>query len=124
MPTIYQAVHKHILETMNKELINVARRSEPSVLRKRTYDGLSESTWMDEVLNEITTRSPTVSDTLCMLLDYPLNSQKKLPSMCLIYGIIMFLRCHELSRIQRINSVLLSQVNTQVSFVTFCHNLK
>ena len=124
MPTIYQAVHKHILETMNKELINVARRSEPSVLRKRTYDGLSESTWMDEVLNEITTRSPTVSDTLCMLLEYPLNSQKKLPSMCLIYGIIMFLRCHELSRIQRINSVLLSQVNTQVSFVTFCHNLK
>lgn len=124
MPTIYQAVHEHILETMNKELINVARRSEPSVLRKRTYDGLSESTWMDEVLNEITTRSPTVSDTLCMLLEYPLNSQKKLPSMCLIYGIIMFLRCHELSRIQRINSVLLSQVNTQVSFVTFCHNLK
>lgn len=124
MPTIYQAVHEHILETMNKELINVARRSEPSVLRKRTYDGLSESTWMDEVLNEITIRSPTVSDTLCMLLDYPLNSQKKLPSMCLIYGIIVFLRCHELSRIQRINSVLLSQVNTQVSFVTFCHNLK
>ena len=124
MPTIYQAVHEHILETMNKELINVARRSEPSVLRKRTYDGLSESTWMDEVLNEITTRSPTVSDTLCMLLEYPLNSQKKLPSMCLIYGIIVFLRCHELSRIQRINSVLLSQVNTQVSFVTFCHNLK
>ena len=76
MPTIYQAVHKHILETMNKELINVVRRSEPSVLRKRTYDGLSESTWMDEVLNEITTRSPIVSDTLSMIPDYPLNSQK------------------------------------------------
>ena len=88
------------------------------MLTKRTYDGLSESTWMDEVLNEITTRSTTVSDTLSMLLDYPLNSQKKLPSMCLIYGIIMFLRCHELSRIQRINSVLLiqGQVNTQVCF--------
>jgi hypothetical protein len=47
---------------------------------------------------------------LSSLLDCDLtNPGKKLPPMCLLYGVILFLRCHELSRIQRINTVLLVQ---------------
>ncbi len=37
---------------------------------------------------------------------------------CLIYGIVMFLRCHELSRIQRINSALLIEGHTSVNVST------
>ena len=36
----------HALSVANKELIEVARRSDPSVLRQRDYGGLSSESWM------------------------------------------------------------------------------
>ena len=107
-----------VLVEANKELIEVARRGEPSILRQRSYDGLSSEGWMSEVLNEMLTRCPLVHQILSGLLETTIYPQKKKPAICLIYGIIMFLRCHELSRIQRINSVLLiqSQASLSVSY--------
>lgn len=99
-----------LLNEANKELVNVARRDEPSVLRDRTYSGLSQETWMVEIVNELSTRCPTVAEILSSLLDCSMgNPEKKLPPLCLIYSIIMFMRCHELSRVQRINTVLLTE---------------
>ena len=49
------------------------------------------------------------------LLKSSISPEKKNLAICLIYGIIMFLRCHELSRIQRINSVLLTQGQASVN---------
>ncbi|XP_028413251.1 uncharacterized protein LOC114536099 [Dendronephthya gigantea] len=91
----------------NKELVEVARRTEPSVLRHRTYDGMSADNWMSEVLEELATRCPVTNNILSALLESTIYQNKKQPAICLIYGIMMFLRCHELSRVQRINSVLL-----------------
>ena len=105
----------------NKELLQVARRSEPSVLRKRGYDGMSAEVWMTEVMDELSSRCPVVKTILPSLLDHAYNPEKKTPAISLIYGIIMFLRCHKLSRIQRINSVLLTHgqasVNVSVYFL-------
>lgn len=99
-----------VLGVADKELVNIARRDEPSVLRDRTYDGLSQETWMVEVVKELRIRCPTVAEILSSLLDCSLlDPGKKLPPICLIYSIIMFMRCHELSRIQRINTVLLTE---------------
>lgn len=126
LPQVYNAVHQNILETANNELVEVARRSEPSVLRKRSYDGLSERTWMNEILTEMSTRCPAVFSLLSTLLDYPTNPYKKLPPLCLIYTIMMFMRCHELSRIQRINSILLidGQADINVSSLDYCDILQ
>ena len=96
-----------VLIEANKELVEVARKSEPSVLRQRDCDGMSAEAWMSEVLGELATRCPVVNNILSSLLESTIYPEKKSPAICLIYGIIMFLRCHELSRIQRINSVLL-----------------
>ena len=103
----------------NEELVEIARRSKPSVLRKRSYEGMSNENWKTEVMNELSTRCPVVSDILSKLLDIMYLSEKKIPAACLIYGIIMFLRCHELSQIQRINTILLTQghASTTVSIV-------
>ena len=114
-----------VVEKANKELLEIARRSNPSVLRQRDYDGISKSCWMSEVLSELATRCPTVNSILCGLLESTIYPEKKTPATCLIYGIIMFLRCHELSRIQRINSVLLVQgqasINVSINFLNdFC----
>ena len=94
----------------NKELIEVARRSESSVLRNRTFDGLA-----NEVLAELETRCPIVNNILCALLERTVHPDKKTPAISLIYGIILFMRCNELSRIQRVNSVLLLQGHASVN---------
>ena len=99
----------------NKELIDVARRTEPSVLRQMGYDGMSSDSWMLEVLEELATRCPVTNGILSTLLESSIYPEKKLPAVCLIYGIMMFLRCHELSRIQRINSVLLIEGQSSVN---------
>ena len=105
-----------MLYKANKELIDVARiRTEPSVLRQRGYDGMSSDSWMSEVLEELATRCPVTNGILSTLLESSIYPEKKLPAVCLIYGIMMFLRCHELSRIQRINSVLLIEGQSSVN---------
>ena len=99
-----------LLSKANKELVKAARRDEPSVLRDRTYSGLFQETWRVEIVNKPSTRSSTVAEILSSLLDCSMvNSEKKLPPICLIYSIFMFMRCHELNRVQRINTALLTE---------------
>ena len=105
----------NVLNVANKELIEVARRSNPSVLRQRDYGGLSSGSWMSDVLKEMESRCPMVHKILCSLLENAIYPDKKKPGICLIYGIMMFLRCHELSRVQRINSILLAQGHASVN---------
>ncbi len=105
----------HALSVANKELIEVARRSDPSVLKQRDYGVLSSESWMSDVLKEMESRCPMVHKILCSLLESDIYPDKKKPGICLIYGIIMFLRCHELSRVQRINSILLAQGHASVN---------
>ena len=104
------------MQSANTELKNVARRDTPSVLRNRSYGGLSQENWMAQVQEELSARCPTVAKILSTLLDCDFSCpEKKLPPMCLIYGIIMFQRCHELSKIQRINTVLLTEGNAKTN---------
>ena len=77
----------------NKELIEVARRSESSVLRNRTFDGLANENWMAEVLAELETRCPIVNNILCALLERTVHPDKKTPAISLIYGMISYCLC-------------------------------
>ena len=70
--------------------------------------GISAGSGMSEVLKELGTMCPVTNINLSALLENYIYPEKKNPAICLIYGIIMMsLRLHELSRIQRINSILL-----------------
>ena len=112
----------YIIDKANKELVEVARRTEPSGLRQRSYEGMATDSWMSDVKNELSTRCPVVNNIMSVLLDTEYKSEKKEPALCLIHGIIMYLRCHELSRIQRINSILLThgQASVNVSLINNC----
>ena len=78
----------------------MCRRSENSVLRKRDYDGLSKLTWK-EIFVEIEKNCPTAMHFLVTLENGNLDhtEEKKVPPMCLMYAIPMFLRVPELSRL-------------------------
>lgn len=96
----------------------MARRDAKSVLRDRGYDGISTYSF-DKILNEMKTLCLTVFSILSQMIQFD-NSQekKKAAAMSLIYGIIMFLRCKEMSLVQRVNTVLLTEgdASTEVQY--------
>lgn len=62
-----------------------------------------------EIINEVQTACPTVYNFLSRVMQLEVNTDKKLAPMTLSYAIIMFTRCKELSRVQRVNTVLLTE---------------
>ncbi|KAJ7373248.1 hypothetical protein OS493_012837 [Desmophyllum pertusum] len=93
-----------------KELLEVARRSTKSLLRERDYPGLRSLDFM-KIIEEMKYLCPTVFNILSAMIQFDCNEDKKTAALALIYSIIMFKRCHELSRIQRVNTVLLAEGN-------------
>jgi len=91
---------------MNAELVEVARRENNSVLRERHFNGLASLNFTD-IEREIKTSCPLFHQFLHTAIEYEHDTEKKQAALALIYGIIMFRRCHELSKLQRVNSVLL-----------------
>ncbi len=57
------------------------------------------------------------------MMELDIFTEKKIAPMTLVYAVIMFKRCHELSYVQRINSIVLadSGANTEVYHnILFC----
>ena len=76
------------------------------MLRDKGFDGLASCSFAD-IDHEIKTSCPLFYQFLSAMLEYKHDSDKKQEAFALIYAIIMFRRCHELSKLQRINTVLL-----------------
>ena len=87
----------------------MARRDAKSLLRERGYNGMSTYSF-EKILNEMKTLCPTVFSVLSQMIQFDNSTEKKkAAAMALVYGIIMFLRCKEMSLVQRVNSVLLTE---------------
>jgi hypothetical protein len=89
------------------ELVEIARREKSSLLRNRGFDGLS-TTSFEEINNKMQTSCPLFHKLLSAMLESDINNnEKKLAAIALIYSVIMFRRFHEMSRLQRVNTILL-----------------
>ena len=77
------------------------------VIRDRGYPGMS-SLNSEEIIKEVEMQCPTVFKLLSQMIQLSHNYDKKTAPLALVYGIIMFKRCKELSRVQRVNTVLLN----------------
>lgn len=108
-----------ILCKIDAELVEIARRETKSVLRNRGYPGLSSFSF-EEIVSEMQSLCPTVFKILSLMLQLDIKPEKNTAPLFLIYGIVMFKRFHELSRIQRLNTVLLADGNAskEVSITT------
>ena len=102
---------------MQNELLDVARKETNSILRQKDYNALSSLSFHG-ILDEMKNRCPTVFQILSNMLQYDVNREKNTASLVLMYAVLMFRRCHELSSIQRINTVLLAEgnANREVNF--------
>ena len=62
-----------------------------------------------EIMKEIQTLYPTVFAILSQMILLDQNPRKRTAPLAQLYGLIVFQRCHEMSLIQRVNTVLLTE---------------
>ena len=97
----------------------MARRVTKSVLRERGFTGMSTLNF-EEVVKEVRSQCPTVYKILSQMVQLYIDPDKKKAPLALIYSMIMFKRCKELSLVQRVNTVLLGGASQEVCFVLLC----
>ena len=102
------------------------KSSEPSVLRvsSERHKNLVEFRW-NNILTKMRERAPDVLDFMATAAIPKLkgNDGRQVMPFCTAYGILMNVRCRELSLVQKINAVLLGVggATKRVSeFVIFC----
>ena len=106
-PQGFKVMKELVCTTANEELKNMCRRSENSVLRKHGYEDLSDLCWK-EVYVELENKCPTTMQFLITLVDGMDIEGKKMAPVSILYSIPMFLRFPEMSRLQRLNTILLT----------------
>ncbi|CAB4015153.1 Hypothetical predicted protein, partial [Paramuricea clavata] len=110
-PVVLYAVKREMVNSLSESCKkNLCRRTNGSVLYKKDYNEMSEFEF-DNVWKEIVKFAPffidilnAVAGEMCDLADTPASLRVKY---CLIYSILMNQRWHELSLLQRINTVLM-----------------
>ena len=101
----YEECLQKVLVKVENELLEVARRVTESVLRDRGFPSMSTLNFED-IVKEVEMQCPTVFKLLSQMIQLSQNYDKKTASLALIYGIIIFRRCKEMSRVQRVNTVM------------------
>lgn len=97
-----------LLSQVDKEMVEVARREANSVLRLRSYIAMRTLNFA-EIIEEMKTLCPTVFVLLSQMILLDHNPGQRTAPLALLYGIMMFHRCKEMSRIQRVNTVLVTE---------------
>ena len=88
--------------------MEVARRETQSVLRERGYAGMSTFSF-EKICGEMRTLCPMVFSVLSQMIQLGDRQEKKKAALVLMYGIIRFTRCKDMSLVQRVNTVLLME---------------
>lgn len=108
LKTIFKA---NILQELNEKCTELYKKNTPSILRKNQYPDMAGFDW-NSILNEISQRCPLLLDVMTTTIGSKVKPNT-IPSICLCYGILMQKRNHDLSLIQRINTILLAEGNAK-----------
>ncbi len=111
IPHLKRCVQTLLLEDIDEQCkrLCVKTKGVPSVLRisREGQKNLSSFSWM-KILNEMKDRAPDVLDFLVTIAVPKLKDDgKQVAPLCAAYGILMNMRCRELSLVQKINTVML-----------------
>lgn len=116
IPLLRNAVKNVFLKDVDLqcEKLCVRTTGQPSVLREpcKNPKSLVEFKW-ETILTEMKERAPDVLDFLVAMAVPKLkgNDGRQIMPLCTAYGILMNVRCRELSLVQKVNAVLLGVGN-------------
>lgn len=100
-----------LLKELDDHCTELCKRKTPSMLRKNQYPDMVSFDW-DKLLREIQSRCPLLLDVMSTIVGSK-SKPNVIPPLGLCYSILMQKRNHDLSLIQRINTVLLSEGNAK-----------
>ena len=110
--SLRNAIKNVFLKEVDKQCSNLCarKRVQPSVLRvpSEHHKSLVEFRW-NNILTEMKERAPDVLDFMVAMAVPQLKGSdgRQIMPLCTAYGILMNVRCRELSLIQKMNAVLL-----------------
>lgn len=116
IPSLRNAVKNIFLKEVDAQCRKLCARTsaQPSVLREpsRNPKSLVEFQW-ETILSEMKERAPDVLDFMVAMAVPKLkgNDGRQVMPLCTAYGILMNVRCRELSLVQKLNAVLLGVGN-------------
>ena len=111
-----------VLKVVNSELQNVSRDATDSVLRQKSFNSM-RGVDFESVVKEIERLCPLTYQLLSVMIEEKYDRAKSIPPFALIFAIIMFRRNKKLSRLQRVNTVLLTEsgANMEVNTIYTCN---
>jgi hypothetical protein len=110
-----------IISQVEKECSMLCWRQQPSELRKNDFPSMSTFTW-DKLTDEMVSRCPLLLDILLTAMGYSKdNIDEIVPRLSLCYAILLQSRNHELTLVQRLNTILMTNGNAkkQVWYVKY-----
>lgn len=101
-----------LIMQLDKDCTDLCLRSKPSILRKNKFPGMSTFDWK-LIIEEIKSRCPILLKVFVTVMG-KMSTEKLdqfIAPLCTCYAIMMQKRNHELSLVQRVNTVLLAEGN-------------
>lgn len=115
-----------LLQQLDTDCTALCTKRNASLLRQKDYNDMVNLDW-NKILNEMSCRCPILYDVLTTVVK---KLENAVPRICLCYGILMQQRNHEMSLIQRINTILLTegnaskQVSSETVLMHFIYQIK
>ncbi len=104
-----------IIPHVEKECSTLCWTHQPSELWKNDFPNMSMFTW-DKLTNEMASRCPVLLDILLTAMGYSKDNIDEIdppPRLSLCYAILMQSKNHELTLVQRLNTILMTNGNAK-----------
>ena len=112
--SLQRSFKESVLRELDKECIKLCTKSEPSELRKNSFENMAAFNWKKLAL-EMSNRCPFLLDFLLTVMKKKKEDQNDdiLPRLGLCYSILLQTRNRELSLVQPLNTVLMTNGNAK-----------
>jgi replication fork clamp-binding protein CrfC len=111
--SLTRSFKENILHELDQECVKLCTKSEPSELRKNCFDDMAAFDWK-KLASEMSSRCPFLLDLLLAVMKKTKEDLNDiLPRLGLCYSILMQTRNRELSLVQRLNTVLMTNGNAK-----------
>jgi hypothetical protein len=112
IPSVKKHIKYKILQEIDEDCTKLCSKKNGSILQKNDYSDMVKFEW-SSLFQEMSVRCSFLRDVLVTVAKCSNKSRNPEPPICLCYSILLQQRNHELSLVQRINTVLLSEGNAK-----------
>ena len=111
--SLTRSFKENVLHELDKECVKLCKKSEPSELRKNSFNNMAAFDWK-KLASEMSSRCPFLLHLLLVVMNKTKEDLNEiLPRLGLCYSILMQTRNREVSLVQWLNTVLMTNRNAK-----------